>query len=310
MTNRSIMALLIAVWMAGCASSEEFVLPGKMVFNSDRHPGHQYGVFLLQEGKLSWLGDYHTPALSPDGKLITARRLDGKQVIIMDTAGVVQKSIDIDGEVSGPLWTPDGKNIIAVQYRGQGTGPALLMIDIASSQIRVLYEVQAGCSMTYRTISPDGRRVLFTSSGGSDPKLRQVVDGLYLLDIESLRVEKIYPYLALCGMWLPDGKHIAFLSSTGVDGGRVSGPHASLWVMNIETKQVRKLHDMSFPAMDGIKISKDGKYFYLAKGYDHGGVGIVLLPVDDPTKEIRVTYPVKNWIDYSNDTKPDWWQGE
>lgn len=300
--------------MAGCASSEEFVLPGKMVFKSDRLEGHQAGLYLLENGKLSRLGDYHASTLSPNGKLIATCSLDSSQVVIMDTAGVVQKSITINGNndpVARPFWTPDGKSIIVGQYyRDRGAGPALLMVDIASSKVKKLHQVDSDSGLTYISISPDGKRVLFTSSGGSDPKRRRAVDGLYLLDIESLHVEKIYPYLAVSGMWLPDGKHIAFDAYFGMDGRPISDLHGALLIMNIETKQVRKLHDMSFPAMDGIKISKDGKYFYLAKGYDHGGVGIVLLPVDDPTKEIRVTYPVKNWRGYSTDTKPDWWQGE
>ena len=79
--------------------------------------------------------------------------------------------------------------------------------------------------------------------------------------------------------------------------------------MNIETREIRKVHDMSFPPWDGIKLSKDGKYFYLSKNPGHGGSIIVLMPADKPSKEIHVTRSVPNWLGYSNDTQPDWWQG-
>ncbi|MCG3177227.1 MAG: Protein TolB [Candidatus Omnitrophica bacterium] len=311
MSYRFAWVIALAVCMTGCASSEEFSLPGKMVFQSDRKEDHQFGTFMLQDKQITYLGDLISPALSPDGNKIAAYTLDTRELVISDNKGAIQKKISIGGKPGRPLWTPDGQSIVVVNYRGYDElGPALVMIDIATAQIRTLHEVQAGCSLTYHTISPDGRRILFTSSGGSDPKRRQVVDGLYLLDIESLHVEKIYPYLAVSGMWLPDSKHIVFDAYLGVDGRPITDLHGALLIMNIETKQIRKLHDMDFPAWDGIKLSKDGKYFYLAKNIGHGGSIIVLMPYDDPRREIHVTRSVPNWLGYSNDTKPDWWQGE
>lgn len=114
---------------------------------------------------------------------------------------------------------------------------------------------------------------------------------------------------AIGGMWFPDGKRIAFYTNIGTDGKQINDQFGALFTMNIETKQIQKVRDLDFPAMDGIKLSKDGKYFYLSKNPGYGGSIIVLWPVDDPTKEIRVTESVKNWLGYSNDTRPDWWQG-
>lgn len=152
---------------------------------------------------------------------------------------------NLDGQ-AGMTMTPDGK-VIHTAFDGKTTDLFSTTVDGERTQLTA----NAGHDNTWPSVSPDGRRVAFTSAR---TKSRQVwimdADGTNQRQLsfgEEPRQSGAYPN------WSPDGREIFFIRSG-------SGP-PSIWKTSIdggEPVQVSKLKDAAVEAF--LSISPDGKW--------------------------------------------------
>jgi len=96
-------------------------------------PGHS-GLRLAsiywmdREGKFTPIretpGDYHMPALSPDGKRLALAINDGKKsdIWVDDLSRDTLTRLTFDGNNLSPVWTPDGQRITYVYFEKPGSG--------------------------------------------------------------------------------------------------------------------------------------------------------------------------------------------
>ena len=107
-------------------------------------------------------GDYLDPHLSPDGKSL-AFSGPGRDIMVYDSIRQNTTKLTFNGSNREPLWTPDGKHLV---YDSTGDVKAIWWIraDGAGEPQKLLED--KGLLLVY-SISPDGRRVAYTLTGGS-----------------------------------------------------------------------------------------------------------------------------------------------
>jgi Tol biopolymer transport system component len=173
-----------------------------------------------REGKLvSKVGDpglYTAPAFSPDGTHLVVMQADLKTgsnlISTIDIA--VGKAVAVNDDkhpAQGPMWSPDGKNILYTAVRGSGTAVAMGVYRKpadGTGDEELLFRYTAGAGLQLTDISPDGKYLLCGSGGvllvvpldGTDPQARKA--------IEFSRGE----FDESVGRFSPDGKFIAYRS--------------------------------------------------------------------------------------------------
>jgi Tol biopolymer transport system component len=154
-----------------------------------------------------------------------------------------------------PAWSPDGKTIAVVGYRG---GTVVLFINADGSGRRNVAR-EWGLD-GFPVWSPDGRRIAF--AGGRDDCRGEI----YVMNADGSALRRLTHNVLHDAMpfWAPNGKKIAFLrwrakascGGTGVD------PQAGVYVMNADGSGQRRLAD-GWPtgwSPDGKKIVFTGQF--------------------------------------------------
>ncbi|HJP60388.1 MAG TPA: BTAD domain-containing putative transcriptional regulator [Gemmatimonadaceae bacterium] len=114
---------------------------GTLVYATGGGPGRRELVWVTRDGRVQevdpdWLGDFWSPALSPDGRrLAISRRLNSSRwdilVKTLDRGPSVKLTL-IETDGTHPAWTPDGKYVtysedenapVVWRMRADGTGP-------------------------------------------------------------------------------------------------------------------------------------------------------------------------------------------
>ncbi len=175
------------------------------------------------------VGNYWTPRLSSDGKLVAVEWIDpvssNRDVWTFDVAGVeppVRRTFD-PGEDYTPLFSPDGKRLAFAAYRkgswfvyekslgGADEERLLAAVPAAGGPQPHSGELPPG-SKFLTDWSPDGRFIAFNNSS------RETSDDMWLLSTEG----KAHPLLQTPASerdtaFSPDGRFVAYISSeTGI----------------------------------------------------------------------------------------------
>jgi Tol biopolymer transport system component len=191
-----------------------------LVLPPPRGPQLQQITIFDREGKLvSKVGEpglYGQPMFSPDGRHLAVRKTDLKTgsnliwTMDIDTGKAVAVNDDTH-PAQGFMWSRDGRYILYIGIRGEGTAVALGVYRKAadgSGSEELLYRHTAATGVDLTDISPDGKYLLCGSGGvllivpltGIDPLARKA--------IEFSRGE----FDETVGRFSPDGKFIAYRS--------------------------------------------------------------------------------------------------
>ena len=144
-----------------------------------------------------------------------------------------------------PQWSPDGTQII---FRMQVNPPEnreyhLFVMSAGGTNARPITERHTGID-DEPSISPDGKRVLFTRSTFKKHCTN-------ILDLESGEIIQLSDIVANASDWSPDGRQIVFASPSFANAG---GPAADIWIMDADGENVRKL--LPPPAVEGRIIDR------------------------------------------------------
>ncbi len=305
--------VVLMLTSSSCAKADTLV-KSKFVFNSVRTVEDinnrlktEDSLYLFKNGRISFLGKgMRAPAFSPGGKTIACT--SSKAIVLIDEQGTQKERVQFDLYPGHVEWSPDGKKLLYCIPSVPGSIRLALEEYNLLTKKRRLVKDDDDISTSFYKYSPSGEKIMFVATHlDTDQSLRQ--EGVYIYDLKSELLSKVRHY-GVSLMWFPDSKHIAYFTNTNEEGNQINDKFGAIFKMNTDTGKVTKLRDLNMIPFEGIKLSKDGKYFYLGKSDNKGGKVIVLWPVDDPTKEIPVTESVKVGIGYSQDYNPDWWQGE
>ena len=211
------------------------------------------------------LNDYSSLTLTSDGK-----RLSAIQEQVLSHLNVGEKQIAAEvGSISELTWLPDGR----IAYIS-AAGGEIWTVNADGTNARPLTsgaEASAGL-----TVSPDGRRIVFSSARSGKPNLWSVgPDGSELTRLTTGDNES-YP------QFTPDGRWIVFQRG-GID--------PRIWRMPSDCGDPVQLseHDAARPA-----ISVDGKliaYKYLDSGFERSRWSIGIISIDGGPQLMRFDIP-------------------
>lgn len=241
------------------------------------------------------------PAFSPDGKEIAfvSDRLGQHQIWIMGVNGQNPRVISDDTLcVFDPVWTPDGRSIIARSqrncHRGEEFSDGLIAFDVKTGDKSELVDGRAGAP----DVSPDGEFVYFHMAmcPGYPVGRNDVVRGCHQVFRKSLtsgRFQSVTPGLS-SNTWSnngggggispqisPNGRFLAF--ARRIPNGKFDykghqfGPRNALWVRDLITQQEKVVMDpldidgaeqspYSAPLMPGYSWTKDSRQIVITRG--------------------------------------------
>jgi Tol biopolymer transport system component len=184
-----------------------------------------------------------------------------------------------------PAWLPDGRSLFLLSNRGVPLGSGHVWrvpvtADAMSKAVPLLTE-----QSLYRArpdVSPDGRRVIYSSSAGAADQFNH----LYVLPVEGGA-----PYKLTFGdhddfhpRWSPDGERIAYISNQGglprlvvmdTYGGRKTALALSRLTWKVPMHQVRVsvVDEQGRPAAARVHVTAaDGKFYAPLNAYSRMGV--------------------------------------
>ena len=225
--------------------------------NADRTPSSHSAIFVLDElagaprrvtagdgqavhaeGDLAW---------SPDGAqlafLSDRERADQRQLYVAPAAGGPARQVaHLQGYLSRPRWSPDGRTIALLQIAGSvakaGAVEAapresgeiaehideqrLTLVDVASGTARSI--TPADTYVYEFDWSPDSRQIAFISAKGSGDN-NWWIARLHALDVSSGVIREIFRPATQIAVprWSPDGRQIAFIQGLMSDAGSTGG---------------------------------------------------------------------------------------
>ncbi|MBZ5635034.1 MAG: hypothetical protein LAO55_18080 [Acidobacteriia bacterium] len=164
----------------------------RVVFVVPQAPRAQQITVLDRQGKVVRTvgapGFYAQPALSPDGTKVAVSRNDRdtgfNDIWTFDMA--TGKSTAVTNDMppdNGPIWSPDGKQVLYVSNRPPYNNIYRKAADGTGNE-ELLFRFTPGAGMQLTDVSPDGKFVSFSSGGvvfvvaltGTDPLARKAVE--------------------------------------------------------------------------------------------------------------------------------------
>ena len=165
-----------------------------------------------------------------------------KEIYAIDYDGANLQRLTKDNSISIlPRWNKDGR-IFYTTYRYRN--PDIFAIDLRKGKISPII-IKGGLSLI-GGMSPDGKAIAFTSSGGANPSI-------YIYNLETHKKEQLTGKAGVDGSpsYSPDGKYITFVSN------RSGNPQ--IYVMELATRQVRRL-TKNFNWSDSPQWSPTGEW--------------------------------------------------
>ncbi len=147
-----------------------------------------------------------------------------KEIYVVDYDGKNLQRLTKDNSISLlPRWSKDGR-IFYTTYKYRN--PDIFAIDLRAGKISPVI-IKKGLSLI-GGVSPDGKALVFTSSGGTNPSI-------YIYNLETQQKTQITNKASVDGSpsYSPDGKYITFVSN------RAGNPQ--IYVMELATGQTRAL---------------------------------------------------------------------
>lgn len=165
-----------------------------------------------------------------------------KEIYVVDYDGANLKKLTSDNSISIlPRWSKDGR-IFYTTYKYRN--PDIFAIDLKAGKIAPII-LRGGLSLI-GGVSPDGKALAFTSSGGTNPSI-------YIYNLETHQKTQITNKASVDGSpsYSPDGKYITFVSN------RAGNPQ--IYVMELATGNTRML-TKNFNWADSPQWSPTGEW--------------------------------------------------
>ncbi len=165
-----------------------------------------------------------------------------KEIYVVDYDGENLQKLTNDKSISIlPRWSKDGK-IFYTTYKYKN--PDIFAIDLRAGKIAPII-IRGGLSLI-GGVSPDGKALAFTSSGGTNPSI-------YIYNLETHEKRRITNKASVDGSpsYSPDGKYITFVSN------RAGNPQ--IYVMELATGDTRPL-TKTFNWSDSPQWSPTGEW--------------------------------------------------
>ncbi len=171
-------------------------------------------------------GDAH-PTWTPDGKsvLFVRGRPETRRDLYLVPAGggtpprrLLEGRDDAPAQGGWPAVSPDGRTIVFVADRGEGTGTSLFLVGIDGKGIRRLTRPPQSLSWVVDTRpawSPDGKRIAFASNRHGTSSDDAADFDIYAIDPDAGAVVRLTndPAVADDPVYSPDGKRIYFTTT-------------------------------------------------------------------------------------------------
>src|SRR6202041_2608587 len=201
---------------------------GKWIaYQSDYDGDEQWDIFLFspKTGKVVNLTQTREiaevgPTWSPDGRYLAyevkpktsaAYEIDIYDMLMREVKHLTTNTPQ-DKRNSNPIWSKDGKDIVYTQAQAKGTDSNIFIADVATGKSTLLTSHEGEQRYTANDVSPDGKRVLFSSNAANG------YENIGLLEISSHKTSWLThdKWEIRGGEFSPDGKHLSF--SANVDG--------------------------------------------------------------------------------------------
>ncbi len=204
-------------------------------------------------------GDVHESYLGPcaiavsqDGKTAYVANADARQVAWIELpAGPVTRRIDVTGEPSGLVISPDGTRLIVTCAAPRST---VLVLDAATGQ--TLASIAAGHTAMGPAVSPDGKRLYVCNRFNNDVSVIDLAAGAEVARVKAIRE----PVAAAV---TPDGSTVFVanhMPNDRLDSYPVSALVTVIDTQSLQTTAIRLPHGSH--SLRGICVSPDGKHAY------------------------------------------------
>ena|GEM_PF-3959019 len=310
-SHRLIAYILISSLMfsiSACSNSNKYPIRGKFLFESSRS-GNSIDLYMSKNGKVALIAKKaYYPEWSPDGRLIACvvekqrDKIKEKGILLIDDAGRTIDMLEIDPAPSKLDWSPDGSKIYYARQRKDKPiyDDGFYVFNLSRREHGKVHSFDSDVQITEMSISPLGDKILYKTS---EPKI-----AIYMLDLKNSEIK--YLSNGVNSAWYPDGKHITFNTNIDEAGNQINDGYGNIYKMNVETGEKTIVRPVKHLMMLGLRVSKDGKYFYYTIQGAGGGQQIVVSPIDNEKVEIPVTQPIMTSSGFSQDHSPDWYQGD
>jgi Tol biopolymer transport system component len=244
---------------------------------------------------------------SPDGTQIAYIRriwdgVPGKmthtfQLCVMNADGTAQRCLEAIGDISGAMWTPDGKRLIYSTTLDKGTQSAAYITKLDGSEHHLMTAEDTTSTLSpfwkpngykyfeHPVLSPDSSKIALI---GRDKHTQALLDVIEVKSGDSLQIEYARnEYNATIPAWSPDSSQIAFITAPLEDWWDITVAEA-LHVMNVQSGEVRKLIDVDLGSKHRHEVypyapvwSSDGARIAFVGLYD----------ADNHTDDIYIIHP-------------------
>jgi dipeptidyl aminopeptidase/acylaminoacyl peptidase len=251
------------------------------------------------------------PVWSPDGRYLaytvkpktsSVYEIDVYDMLMRDVKHITTGT-PADKLNDHPIWSHDGKWIAYTQEQAKGTDSNIFVAEVATGKSTLLTPHEGEKIFRADDFSPDGKKLLITSSAAND------YDNVGLLDVASKKMDWLTQdkWQIHGGNFSPDGKSVTWTAN--VDGyvevflhNLLSGKTTSLplpkGVNDLAGSESSFTHDGLHLLYhhDGASAPKDLWTFSLATGKSHQVTHSLMagIPTDDMVEPFLVHYPSKD----------------
>jgi len=207
-------------------------------------------------------------ALSADGRALALSQSPrqgqpgGVRVWDTETGDPVSSLAELEGLVSGMVFSPDGRRLLAIYYRPQEPFRAQ-MWDVRSGQRIESFAPRPGVLAGSAAFSPDGRRIALADAVGTELRVCDAETGQDLVTVPGLA----YQIVRL--EWSPDGRRLIALAAS-VHRGR-----SGVVLLDAETGQELLGLDWGEQRFTTVAFGPDGRRVAAVAGARALGMGML-----------------------------------